>query len=281
VKGNGEPYGESLLAVFEALGARLDEQKDWNCCGATAYMSVDEMQALALASRNLAMADQEKADLVAPCSACYLVLLKTQRQMEKNREIRERICEALGATGLEYKGTTRVRHPLDVLINDIGVDEITSKVTHPLKGLKVAPYYGCQIVRPYALFDDQYAPTTMDKLLEATGAEVVNYPFKTRCCGGSQTGTIPEAGLHLVYMLLNEAKENGADIIATVCPLCQFNLGSYQDEVARKYGLESLPIVYVTQVLGVALGVPAKKLGLHKSIVPAEPILTGRTADVT
>jgi heterodisulfide reductase subunit B len=182
--------------------------------------------------------------------------------------------------GLDFKRTVNVRHVLDVLANDIGADAIAAKVTKRLTGLKVAPYYGCQIVRPYATFDSQLNPVTMDNLLKAVGAEVVNYPFKTRCCGGSQTGTIPEAGLHLVYMLLNEAQQQGADMVATICPLCQFNLEIYQDRIAKKYGLDPIPVVYITQILGLALGLPAKRLGLQRSIVPVESVVERRTADV-
>jgi len=281
VKGTGRAYEESLLAVFEALGYGLEELDDWNCCGATAYMSIDEGQAVALAGRNLALAERrDGADLVTPCNACYLVLLKTQHQLRENPAVRGRVTGAMRKVGLEYRGTTRVRHPLDVLVNDIGLETIAEKVTQPLGRVKVAPYYGCQIVRPYALFDDQENPTTMDRILEAAGVTVVDYRYKTRCCGGSQTGTLPEIGLDLVRNLLREAHEQGADVISTICPLCQFNLEANQDEIRRKYGVRPLPVVYFTQVLGLALGVPGKKLGLGRSIVPAEPVLTREVAHV-
>jgi len=146
--------------------------------------------------------------------------------------------------------------------------------------VRVAPYYGCQIVRPYALFDSQEDPQTMDRILEAAGTTVVDYRFKTRCCGGSQTGTLPEIGLRLVYGLLKEALNQSADMIATVCPLCQFNLEVHQKEIQRLYGIEPLPVVYFTQLLGLALGVPTRKLGLHRCIVPAEPVLMRRVAHV-
>jgi len=280
LKGTGKQYEESLIAVLESLDAQLDELEDWNCCGATAYMSIDEDEAIALASRNLALAECDHRDLVTPCNACYLVLNKAQRQLAADAKTRRRVSRALHDTGLEYKGTVNVRHALDVLVNDIGLETIAKKVTKPLKGLKVAPYYGCQIVRPYATFDSQLNPVTMDNILRTAGAEVVDYPFKTRCCGGSQTGTIPEVGLHLVYMLLKEAQARGAAAVATICPLCQFNLEIYQDKIASKYELDPLPIVYFTQIVGLALGLPAKGLGLHRSVVPVEPILERRTADV-
>jgi heterodisulfide reductase subunit B len=134
--------------------------------------------------------------------------------------------------------------------------------------LKVATYYGCQIVRPYATFDDPYNPTTMDRLMEALGATVVHYPLKTKCCGGSLTGTLPDAGLRLVYILISEAKRRGADCIATVCPLCQFNLDGYHAQLESKYGDVMVPTVYFTQLMGLAFGLPEKRLGLNRAAVP-------------
>ena len=281
VKGTGKAYEESLMAVFKALDAPLEEIEDWNCCGATAYMNIDEDQALGLASRNLALAEKHPGDLVTPCNACYLVLNKSQRKLIADPGVRARVTRALDTLGLAYRGTTRVRHPLDVLVNDIGLDTIRAHITSPLTELKVAPYYGCQIVRPFALFDSQDDPKTMDDVLEAAGAEVIDYPFKTRCCGGSQTGTIPDVGLHLVYMLLDQAHERGADVVATICPLCQFNLEMYQDRVTRRYGLKPIPVVYFTQILGLAMGLPERRLGLQRAAVPAKILTTRRTADVS
>ena len=172
-----------------------------------------------------------------------------------------------------YNGTAKVRHPLDVLINDIGMEKIKARIKKPLTGLKVAPYYGCQIVRPYATFDLMYYPVTMDKLLRAVGAEVVDYPLKTRCCGGSQKGTLPEVGLSLIHILLKEARRREAQIVSTICPLCQFNLDAFQDEASKKYGEISMPVVYFTQLLGLAFGFSAKELGLERNIVAAKQML--------
>jgi heterodisulfide reductase subunit B len=243
-------------------------------------MSIDLTEACALAGRNLALAEMKGngADLVTPCNACYLVLLKTRMQLEENPKMREKVQKAFDAAGLDYKGKTNVRHPLDVLVNDIGIKAVGERVKKSLKGLKVAPYYGCQIVRPYAMFDDQYNPTTMDKLLKATGAEIVDFPFKTRCCGASQTGTLPETGSHLVYQILAEAHYRGADVVATICPLCQFNLDAYQKKVRGKYDLEPIPVVYFTQLIGEAFGLPEEKIGFRRNIVPAEPVLKRRIA---
>jgi heterodisulfide reductase subunit B len=273
LRGTGRAYEESLLAVFRALNVEIEEIDDWNCCGATTYMSVDELTSYALASRNLALAEREHSDIIAPCAACYLVLNKTQRYIREYPNIKLLVTRALSAIGLTYADQVRVRHPLDVLLNDIGVKAIVSKVKVPLNGLKVAPYYGCQIVRPYSTFDDQRDPTSMDRLLEACGAKMVRYPLKTRCCGGSQKGTLPEVGLDLIHYLLSEAVKNEAEVITTVCPLCQFNLESFQKEAGDRHHPTSIPVLYFSQLMALALGAPAASIGLRRGLVAIEPIL--------
>ncbi|MCC6353271.1 MAG: CoB--CoM heterodisulfide reductase iron-sulfur subunit B family protein [Verrucomicrobiae bacterium] len=275
LKGMGRSYEESLLATFRALGLCLDEIDDWNCCGATAYMSVDEDKAIALAARNLAIAEPAGKDLVVPCSACYLVLEKTRKHMREYPDTRKRVCSALEGAGLRYGETARIRHPLEVLFQDVGVEGLKKAVKRPLKGVKVAPYYGCQIVRPFSNFDHQVYPVVMDRLLEACGAEVVYYPLKTRCCGGSLTGTIEEAGQRLAYILLHEAEKRGANVVATLCPLCQFNLDSYHESITRRFGQVSVPTVYFTQLVGYALGCSYEELGLGRHRVPARAALEG------
>jgi heterodisulfide reductase subunit B2 len=273
LRGTGRAYEESLLAVFRALDIQLEELEDWNCCGATTYMSFDEVTSYALSARNLAIAERMKLDIAAPCAACYLCLNKTQHVMRDYPHINEVVQGALKTIGLNYQDRVKVRHPLDILWNDMGVEAIRKKVKVPLKGVKVAPYYGCQIVRPYAIFDDQNAPVSMDRLLEAAGAEVIDYPVKTRCCGASQKGTLPEMGLGLLARLLTVAKERGADVIATACPLCQFNLELFQDEANGSAPPVTMPVVFFTQLLGLALGAPAKDIGFKHSVVPIQPML--------
>ena len=273
LKGLGRAYEESLLPVMKHLGVEIQELDDWNCCGATAYMSVDEAKAGVLAARNLAIAEKTGPyDLLAPCSACYLVLNKTKHNITDFPDIRDSVHRALNSAHLTYTGITKVRHPLDVLIHDVGLDVIKEKVVRPLKGLKVAPYYGCQVVRPYSTFDDAWNPTTMDRLLATLGAEVVNYPLKTKCCGGSLTGTVPEAGLRMTYILLKEAVRRGADVITTICPLCQFNLDAYHDQIDRRWKPTRIATVYFTQLMGLAFGLPAEQLGLKRNFVPMKPL---------
>jgi len=279
-RGTGRAYEESLLATFAALDIELEELDDWNCCGATAYMSIDEAEAFVLAGRNLALAERVAGDLVAPCAACYLVLNKAHKKLTGTSHAARVATRAMQSVGLNYQGGVRVRHPLEILVDDVGIDAISERVVKPLEGVRVAPYYGCQVVRPYAEFDSQTDPTSMDRLLAATGAEVVDYPYKTRCCGGSQTGTIPGIGLALVGDLVAAAREAGANVIATVCPLCQFVLDAYQDRVPVEQRGEPIPIVFFTQILGLAMGVEARALGLQRGIVPTGPAFAGRTADV-
>ncbi len=278
LRSTGRAFEESMLAVLKALGTPVHELEDWNCCGATSYMSVSELKAFALCARNLALAEQQgeaqgTAQLLVPCAACYLGLSKARRYLNEHQELRAQVNRALSAAALSYHNSTYIRHPLDVLINDVGVDVIASRVTFPLSGLRVACYYGCQLVRPYADFDDQYEPTSMDKLMASLGAEPVPWPLKTRCCGGSLTGTIQPVGQRLSYILLKEAKRRGCDVIATACPLCQFNLECYQKAISRRFKEPvNLPVVYFTQLIGMALGGSERGLGLKRLLVPVSLI---------
>ena len=274
LKSTGRPYEESILAVFEALDVPLEELDDWNCCGATAYMAISELKSFALSARNLAIAerqknDSERVDLVVPCAACYLGLNKAQHYLNEDARIRRTVGESLRAADLEYHGRVKVRHPLDVLVNDLGAEKIEARVKQPLKGMKVACYYGCQLVRPYADFDDQHQPRTMDTIMKALGAEVVEWPLKTRCCGGSLTGTVQEVGQRLSYILLREAHRRGCDVIVTACPLCQFNLECYQPQMSRRFDAPvNIPVAYFTQIMGVAFGLKRNRLGLQRLFVP-------------
>ncbi len=236
-------------------------------------MTVSEDKAVALAARNLALAEQMDAEVVAPCAACYLVLTKAQHMMSDYPALAAKVHKGLQAAGLTYKGHATVRHPLDILVHDVGLDAIKARVTAPLTGYRVAPYYGCQIVRPYGDFDDPLRPQTLDKLMTAAGAEVVNYPLKAHCCGGSLMGTMEDIGVRLNFLLLKEAKSRTANVLATVCPLCQYNLEAYQDKMRRAFHENvDLPVVYFTQLLGLAFGLQPKALGLQRNFVTAAPL---------
>lgn len=278
VSGTARAYEESLTAVLETFGVNLDELEDWNCCGASAAPSVDEERATALVARNLALAEQRadgsrSVDLVTPCAGCYRALLTAQTVLEGRASIARQVEGALRAVGLTYEGRVRVRHVLDVLANEIGSEAIAARVTHPLEGLRVACYYGCLLVRPNAVFDDQHDPTSMDRLMRAIGAESLDWPLKTRCCGGSCygadpfSGTTPQGALALSHAILREAARRGADAIVTACPLCQFNLEAFQGQMTREFGTHlDLTVGYVTQFVGLALGIEERRLGIHRML---------------
>lgn len=268
LKGTGIAYEESLLTTFRLLEMPVKELPDWNCCGATTYMSVSETSATLLAARNLAIARQTGTrDLLAPCNGCYLALRKSQQLVHQYPQIASEVEQFLEQAGLPRLDSVRVRHPLEVLYCDVGIQRLKELTVRPLKGIRVASYYGCQAVRPYGEVDDAYEPTRMDEILQAIGAEVVEYPLKTKCCGGAMTGTIHEVGVRLNYILLKEAVRHGAQAIVTICPLCQFNLDAFQAKIRRETGeLIDLPILYLTQAVGWALGGDFRELGLHRAI---------------
>ena len=262
-------YDESVREVFKALGQELIEIEDWNCCGATMYMSVKETVSLAVSARNLALAERMEMDILAPCSSCFTVLLKTNKILTQIPEMHRDVNEALAEGGLSYRGTSRVRHPVDVLMNDIGIETIRPHLRRNLNGLKIAPYYGCQIVRPDKTFDDHENPMLLDRMITACGGESVYFPMKVRCCGGMLMTTFEDVALKLNKELLQCALENGAEAIVTTCPLCHFNLEGYQDKINKVFGTKlNIPILYFTQLLGIALGLPAKSLGLDASFIP-------------
>jgi len=263
-------YDKSMLAVFKKLGVEITELEDWNCCGATAYMSVKETVAFAISARNLALAEKTGDDLVAPCSACFAVLNKTRKFLSELPELREHVASALAEDNLEYHGKVTVRHPLEVLINDIGIERVVAAQTHSISEFRPACYYGCQIVRPErALEEDPEIPMSMDDLFTALGAGVVDYPPKVSCCGGMLIATAEEIAVKLTKELIGWARDREANCIVTVCPMCQNNL----DVVARRPeggngSPRPMPTLYFTQLLGLALGCTPKELGLEQCLVP-------------
>jgi heterodisulfide reductase subunit B len=275
LEASAKPYDISTRAVCEALGVELVELEDWNCCGATAYMSVRELKSFAISARNLALAEPLGNDILTACPACYLVLNKTHHYCQDDARLRGKLMAALGEAGLPFGNSVRVRHILDVFHNDVGEELVRAKVVRPLRGLKVAPYYGCQISRPLAEFDDAEFPTTMDRILEWAGVEVVDFPLKAKCCGGMMMSTDERVSLELVKRILDLAYDRGADCVAVACPMCQVNLDAYQDRVSKLNGRKyAMPTMFFTQLLGMALGLPANRLGLHMGIVPTDAVVS-------
>jgi heterodisulfide reductase subunit B len=267
-------YHVSALETARALGVELQELEDWNCCGATAYFHVDELLAYTLSARNLAMAEKTQLDVVAPCSGCYKNLTTTRAHLKKDADLAEHINFALAEDNLSFTGSSAVRHLIEVLVQDVGLDEIKARVRRPLSGLKVAPYYGCQILRPRKDHEDVEQPRFFEDLVTAIGAEPVDFRLRLRCCGGALIITNREAALSMVRNLLENAVKSGAGIIATACPLCQVNLECYQTQVNSEFGTSfKVPVLYFTQLVGVALGIRPDRLGIGSELVNVTPAL--------
>ncbi len=268
-------YHKSSLETTSALGVELEELEDWNCCGATAYFHLDEILASTLVARNLAMAEKQGLDFVAPCSACYKNAYFTNTYMKEDEDLAEHINFALEADDLQLSGDMKVHHLIDVFANEIGPEEIKNKVTNPLNELKVAPYYGCQIIRPRKNGENIEDPQFFEEILTALGADAIDFANKTRCCGGSLLLTNRRAALDMIRVLLQNAINSGADVIATACPLCQVNLECYQTQVNEEFGTDfSIPVLYFTQLIGLALGISPRKLGIGSELVSTLPVLS-------
>jgi heterodisulfide reductase subunit B len=299
------PYKDSLLEICEHIGLNLEEIDDWNCCGATEYVAVSLLPAYSLIARNLAIAEHQAASggayhraegvpkngkngraapapdgaytLIAPCSACYLNLSKTDHYMSESTTLNERVNMALEAGGLHYTpGSVEIRHLLDIVVNEVGLEAVRGAVVRPLTGLRVAPYYGCMTPRPdyKKRWSNPEYPTELDRLLKALGAEVVDFPLKTHCCGGHMTQISPPVAYELIRRLLHAAAQYHADMLVTICPMCQLNLDAYLGETNRYFETNyHIPTLFFTQVMGVAYGLEPKALGLGLELVDARPAL--------
>jgi heterodisulfide reductase subunit B len=274
LEGMNKAYDKSARLVSRELGIDLTELNDWNCCGASAYMSIQELRAHLLSARNLALAEKEKKDLAVVCPACLTTLTKSNRYMGEDPKLRRTIASALKAANLQYLGTVKVRHLLEVIVRDIGEQEVKARVSRPLSDLKVAPYYGCQFTRPFGDFDDKEFPVMLDTLLKWLGAEPVNFPLKAKCCGGMLMTTNKPVGLGLVRSLLDCAAQNGAECVATICPLCHITLEAYQGNVNKRFATNyELPTLYFTQLMGLAFGFNRKELGINEELISSKHIL--------
>ena len=262
-------YDSSAKEVANYLGLELKELQDWNCCGATAYFPVDELLAYTLVARNLAIAEKTGlTDFVAPCSACFKNAYFTNAYLKEDPDLADHINFALEEDDLHVDGKLKVRHLIEVLIEDVGLEEIRKRTTNPLTGLRVAPYYGCQLLRPRKNPEEEVEnPQFFEELLTAIGAEPIDYASRTRCCGASLIITNRRAALDMVHVLLQEAVDQEAKVIATTCPMCNVNLAVYQSQVNQAFGTHfSIPVMYFTQLMDLALGLNTENLEIEKAI---------------
>ncbi|MEW5744666.1 MAG: CoB--CoM heterodisulfide reductase iron-sulfur subunit B family protein [Nitrospirota bacterium] len=271
-------YAQSAKAVMDVFDITLTDIPDWNCCGATEYLSLNRLAHYALSARNLALVPEGCSQVITSCSLCYLNLRRADEVMLKNPGIKESVNAALAEGGVHYEpGGLRIRHLLDIFFNDIGLEVITSKVTSPLAHVRVAPFYGCMLTRPRGGFDHPEYPTSMDRLLSALGATVVDFTMKASCCGGHMPHIKTTTAYELLRRILKDAAACKADIIAVSCPVCQMNLDAYQEDVNSCFSTSfSIPVLFFPQLIGLAFGIDPLALGIGKEIVSAEPVLSRR-----
>ncbi len=264
---------ESSLAVAKVLGIEMIEPKGWICCGATAAHQTDELLAASLSAANLLKVQDMGMDMLVNCAACYNRMKKANYLIANNPDMRKKVGDTLER---DYDGSVNVRHFMEVLLEDVGLERIKELIKRPLNGLKVAGYYGCLLVRPHKVtaFDDPENPTSLDKLVEALGGEALDWPHKVECCGGGLSLARTDIVVALTESVLDMAKAAGADCIVACCPMCQINLDLRQQDIARQSSKKyDMPIIYVTQLLGLCLGISSKKLGLSKLMVSPERIV--------
>jgi len=274
---SAKEYDRSLRAVFEALDIELIEIENWNCCGATPS-GRDELLAYSLAARNLAWAEARGLDVVAPCSECFKNLHKAAKAMKSDSRMRAEVNEIIGGAG--YHGKIRVKHPLEVVVRDVGLDRVKESVVAPLSSLRIAPYYGCLISRPRNEFDRPEDPETMDELFAALGAQVIDFfPYKARCCGGAMLLSNRSIALGMTRDLVVHARERGANSMAMGCPMCGMMLDPYQSAALRGEG-EPLPALYFTQLMGLAMGIERDTLGFDDLVISPQPLFAA-TVDAT
>jgi heterodisulfide reductase subunit B len=265
-------YEHSTKKVCEKLGITLEEINDWNCCGASSAHSTSHLAGLAIPARNLALAEEQGLDVIAPCAACYQRLITADYEMKKDAILKGKVEQAMGR---KFNGTISVKSIIEPIL-EVGLDKISQAVEKPLAGLKIACYYGCYLVRPpkIAHVDDPENPMSMDNILRALGAETVEWPYKTECCGGSLTLSNSDIVVKLARDILQIAVDAGANCIATPCPLCQPNLDTRQTQVNKKYGTNfEVPIFYFTELMALAFGFPKLSLDFEKHLVDTTKLL--------
>jgi len=262
----------SVGQVARALDIDLVELKGWTCCGSTPAHQTSKTLAIALPAANLLMAKKLDLDMVVFCASCYNRMKVANHEIQNNASIRQKVAKYLGE---DYDGKVRVRHFVEVLINDIGIPKLQKHFTHTLDGLKVASYYGCLLVRPADVtgFDDPENPTLMDRLVKSMGGESIDWPHKVACCGGGFAISRTDIVVELSNSILDMAKSSGAQCITVACPMCQINLDMRQGDISKmKKTTYEMPVVYITQLLGLCLGISWRKLGMNKCIVSPKPV---------
>jgi len=272
-EGSGAEYAHASEAVLETLGIELEEIDDWVCCGATPAHATSHLLSIALPAISCASAEKQSLDILTCCACCHSRLKQTNQQVKDDPKLRAKISEIIEE---DYRGSLDVLHITEVLRHKVGLKAIKDRVRKPLKGLKVACYYGCLMARmPESLrCDKSEYPMLLDDLMDTIGAEPLDWSYKTECCGAALTLTQTKTVIQLSSKVLQMAKQCGADALVVACPLCQANLDIYQGEAEKLLGERfSIPVVYFVQLMGLAMDLDPKRICLDKLIVDPLPIL--------
>jgi len=275
LKSKAKNFEDTTLATAAALGLQFEELPMWNCCGTVYSLAHDDLMHQIAPIRNLVrVRDAGAEEVVTLCSMCYNTLKRANLFLNADELNHRRINNFLD-NEIDYNGEVKVFHLLELLENEVGFDEIKYKVTRPLSALKIASYYGCLLVRPPEVgLDDLEHPTILEKVVTELGAQVVDDPLKTECCGSYQTVNQPEFTAKVVYKILNSMRSHGAEMVITSCPLCQFNLDRRQQEISQQqFGFQPIPILYFTQIMAMAFGVEEAALGFDSHYVDPRPLL--------
>jgi heterodisulfide reductase subunit B len=271
-------YLVSVESMCEELDIRLNHIPDWNCCSASVgYCGGGELPRLALSARNLALSEKHNPgqDVVATCAACWLATRETAERLEDDGQLMAETNQALAEAGLEFKNDNKIRHMVEVIIEDFGYEELGRHVVKPLEGVKIAGYVGCQTNRPFGIEGESFEnPKYLDKLVETLGAEPVeDYDKKVSCCGGALAFSEPEKSQALIKDIIESAYDGGAEMIVTPCPVCQMNVEVYQDQINQKYGTNfHIPVTYYSTLMSVAYGKTAKQAALDGQIIKAKKL---------
>jgi len=273
--GMAKEYDMSTRSVCAKLGIELNEIPEWVCCGASPAHAVNPLLSLALVTKSLDLSPSEQ--IVTGCAACFNRFKTALYTLQHDKPLWDQVVQIVQPRKLDGK-EFRVAHLLEVICDDFGLDGLKERVVKPLKGLKVACYYGCLLVRPPKVmaFDDPENPTKMDELMKAVGAEPVEWEFKTECCGAFHSLPHPEIVLTLTSKILQAAKEANADVISVACPMCQINLDMRQLDLKKQGKNFDIPVLYFTQLLGLALGIAEGELGLDRLIIDPRPVLRAK-----
>jgi heterodisulfide reductase subunit B len=258
------------------IGFELKELPNWTCCGAAFPLATDNIMALLPPSRILANAMKEGGALTTICSVCFNVLRRTLHLLETDIEKRQKIFDFIE---MEYHDDFHLPHYLEILRDEIGFETVKTKVKRDLQGLRVAPFYGCMLLRPFEemKFDDKENPTIFENFIDSIGCEPVNFPYKIECCGSFQSVGTPDVATECGHAILRSAIQNGAEAVVTTCPLCQYNLDTKQREIREKYpGFPGIPVIYFSQLLGLSLDLPLETLDFQRNDVDPLPLLEGR-----